>query len=397
VRGLGRGHALAILGLLAAGVLIRLTVIAGTDGVGFDMGSFRIVLAALREEGLGVYDAIHPSRWPYPPGYFPWILTAGELGERPPLEFQSWIRMAPVAADVGLALLAASLLGRFGASPRRRVAAVAAVALGPIFVGVSSYNGQLDPVAILPAVAALWVWTRPDQARRALYAGLLIGVGASVKTVPILMVLALAPSARSRREAAVMAGAAAAVLSATMAPFVLATPGEALLIFSYHGVPGFGGISLLVQPEFPVRILAGIPVQASDALLFMRDHGHQVTLIPALALLGAYLLRRRVEPVRASVLLWLTVWAFGGNFFLQYLVWGLPFLLVAGYLRAVAAIQVALFVPLLITYNATVPEGLAVSGYRFPVVCAWVAALVALFVLVRRGAPAPATARPRTS
>jgi hypothetical protein len=394
VKGLGRPHRLAILGLLAAGLLIRLAVVAGTDGVGFDMGSFRLVLAALQDEGFGVYEAIHPSRWPYPPGYFPWILGAGELGERPPLEFQSWIRMAPVAADAAIALLVAGMLGRFGASARQRVGAVAAVALGPIFIGVSGFNGQLDPVAILPAVAALWVWTRPDQAHRALYAGLLIGLGASIKTVPILMVIALAPSARSWREAAALAAAAIGVLAAAMAPFALATPEEARLIFSYHGVPGFGGISLLVQPGFPQHILAGIPVEPSGALLFMRDHGHQVVLLPALVLLSVYLGRRREDPVRASVLLWLTVWAFGGNFFMQYLVWGLPFLLVAGHLRAVVAIQAALTVTLLITYNAPVSEGWALAGYTIPIVCAWLVALAVLFVMVRGR---PVSARPRTA
>lgn len=382
--GLARRHLMSIAALLGLGLLLRLAVVAGTDGVAFDMGSFRIVLDALRSDGLGVYEAIHPSRWPYPPGYFPWILLAGELGERPPLEFQSWIRMAPVAADLLLALLVAAVLGGRGASPRARVAAVGAIALGPVLVGVSGYNGQLDPVAILPAVAALWVWTRPDLARRAVYAGALIGIGASIKTVPILMILALAPSARSWREAAVLAGTAAGVLAIVIAPFALTTPEEALRVFSYHGVPGFGGISLLVQPDFPQRILAGLPTEPGAALLFMRDHGHQVALLPALALLGAYLLRRREDPVRASVLLWLTVWAFGANFFLQYLVWGLPFLIVAGYLRAALAVQAGLACALLLTYSAPVPESWALAGYTVPVVAAWVAALAALVWMVRR-------------
>lgn len=369
--------------MLGIGLLVRLIVVQGTDGVAFDMGSFRAVEAALRTDGFGMYGAIHPSRWPYPPGYLPWVALAGELGRMPPFELQTWIRFPPVAADMAIALVVQDLLGRFGASARRRVLAAALVALGPIFAGVSSFNGQLDPVAILPALLALWVWTAPDVRRRALWAGLLIGLGAAIKTVPGLMVLALLPSARSRREAVTLAAAAGAVLAAFLLPFVLATPRDALFVFTYHGVPGFGGVSLLVQPEFAQRILAGTPVEASDALLFMRNHGHQVLLLPALLGLCAWFWRRRPDAVTAAVLLWLVVWAFGANFFLQYLVWGLPFLLVRGHLKAVAGVQALLLLALLSTYNAPVPEGFAQAAYTVPVVIAWAAALAGIAALVR--------------
>lgn len=381
----------AVIGLLAAGLLLRLLIVDGTDGVAFDMGSFMQVEAALREHGFGFYAEIHPSRWPYPPGYLPFVAFAGV--EVPPLQLQSWIRLPAVLADVGLALVAQDLLGRLGGTPRQRVWAVALVALGPVFVGVSAFNGQLDPVATLFALAALWVWTVPGLGRRALYAGLLIGAGAAVKTVPGLMVLALAPTARSWRELVTLAASAAAVLAAAMGPFVLATPSEALRIFTYHGVPGFGGVSLLVQPDFPQRTLAGLPVEASDALLFMRDHGHRVVLLPALALLAGLFWWRRPDALTASVLLWLTVWAFGANFFLQYLVWGLPFLLARGHLVAAAAVQLGLSAALLASYNAPVPEGWALWAYTVPVVAFLVASVAAVVLLAARVIRRPAAGR----
>lgn len=382
--------------LLAAGLVIRLLVVASTDGVAFDMGSFRAVEAALRTDGFGMYGAIHPSRWPYPPGYLPWVALAGELGRITPFDLQTWIRLPPILADLAIAVVVQDLLGRAGASPRRRLIAAGLVTLGPVFAGVSSFNGQLDPVAILPALLALWVWTRPGMARRALIAGLLIGVGAAIKTVPLLMILALAPSARSWREAATLASAAGAVLVASLAPFVATTPDEALFVFTYHGVPGFGGVSLLTQPSFAQDVLAGKPVQATRALLFMRDHGHQVVLLPALAALALLFARRRPDPVTASVLLWLVVWAFGANFFLQYLVWGLPFLVVRGHLRAVAAVQAGLLLALLATYNAPVGEGWALALYTVPIVLAWLAALAGIFAIARSatGGSASSPARP---
>jgi hypothetical protein len=363
--------------LVALGVAVRLVVDAATDGVAFDLQSFHAVGDALRSDGFGVYGAIQPARWPYPPGYFPWVLIAGELPR-----FEHAIRLPAIAADVGIAWVVQDLLRRFGASEPRRLAAAAIVLLGPIFIGVSAFNGQLDPVAILPALLALWVWTKPGLGRRALFAGVLIGVAASLKTVPILMVLALAPSARSWREAGTLAAAAGLTLAVIFSPFVLSTPHEALRVFTYHGVPGFGGISWFAQPSFPHDVLAGRPVTATGALLFMRDHGHQAILWPALVLFTAYVFWRRPDPVLACVLLWLTVWVFGVNFFLQYLVWGLPFVLVRGHLVAAAAIQLALTPALLLVYNAPVSRTAALLGYTVPIVAAWFVGLGVLAAAV---------------
>ena len=368
--------------LLAAGAVVRLVIARATNGVPFDQGSFAIVDAALRDHGFSMYAHIESARWPYPPGYFPWVLTASELTGPLGLAFQTSIRLLPIAADLVLAWLVQDLLRVRGASERTRLTAAGLVALGPIFIGVSAHNAQLDPVAILPAVAALWVWISGGP-RRALYAGMLIGAGAAMKTVPGLMVLALLPSARDRREALTLLAGAVVLPALVFAPFVLATPSEALRVFSYHGVPGFGGISLLAQPSVATNALAGTPVVPSDLLLFLRDHGHQLFLAPALLGLAALFWRRRPEPLTAAVLLWLTVWVFGGNFFLQYLVWGLPFLLAAGHLRAAAAIQLGLLVPLLLTYTAPVPETWAVLGYTVPMIAAWAVALAALGLRTR--------------
>jgi hypothetical protein len=154
-------------------------------------------------------------------------------------------------------------------------------------------------------------------------------------------------------------------------------------VFSYHGVPGFGGISLLVHPGLAQDVLAGKPVHATDARLFMRDHGHQAFLVPALLGLTGLLAWRRPDPLTAIVLVWLTVYTFGGNFFLQYLVWALPFLLVRGHLAWVAAIQLCLTPALLLVYNKPVPETAAMLGYSVPIVIAWITAGAALGVMVR--------------
>jgi hypothetical protein len=71
------------------------------------------------------------------------------------------------------------------------------------------------------------------------------------------------------------------------------------------------------------------------------------------------------------------------NFFLQYLVWGLPFLLARGHLRAVAAVQLALTPAMLLVYNAPVDERAALLGYTVPIVATWLVAAAALGVMTR--------------
>jgi len=88
------------------------------------MSSFRQVLSALGQHGpLGVYDAlphVGDVRWPYPPAYFPWVYASGVLASHggPSLEFT--IRLAPIAANLGIAFVVQDFLGRRGGRSARR-------------------------------------------------------------------------------------------------------------------------------------------------------------------------------------------------------------------------------------------------------------------------------------
>ena len=68
--------------------------------------------------------------------------------------------------------------------------------------------------------------------------------------------------------------------------------------------------------------------------------------------LAAVIARRRALPVITAVcLLYLAVWSFNPNGAYSYFLWGIPFLLVAGYLREVAVLQLVLAVPAAIVYG----------------------------------------------
>ena len=98
--------------------------------------------------------------------------------------------------------------------------------------------------------------------------------------------------------------------------------------------------------------------------------------------LALFLFRYRPAPIDSVVLLWLAVFVFSPNFLLQYLVWALPFFIMAGYLREAAILQVAVIPVLVITYTS--PSDAVAIAYVVMMMCLWVFWAVALFTVARR-------------
>lgn len=380
-----------LLALLGAGLVARLVLAFVFEGASFDIDSFRLVRDALGDDLLGLYGQVNGGgffRWPYPPGYLPWVATADGLASLTGLPFHGWIQLPAIAADLAIAWLVQSMLGRRGASEPARLGAAALVALGPTFVATAGYHGQIDSVAALAALAALAVWERGGEGR-ALGAGLLIGAGATVKTFPLVIVLALLPWARSRREAATILAVPAAVVALALAPFAIAHPGDTIDSLQNRGLPGLGGISLLVQPELARAAIEGVnPGEANAATNFILGRG-ELVVIGLLVALGAFIMWARPDPVRGAVLLWLGLYAFGLNFALHYAVWLLPFLLVQRRLRTVALIQLLLLPAAVIYYGAPWGGDVAWIAYVVVMAGAWALFVTLLGSEARRAGQEP--------
>ena len=389
-----RGHGRWLWLVILTGVAVRLVLAFATDGSEFDMGSLRLVDEALRDDPLNIYtdanvelsaagvDFTH-YRWPYPPAFFPWILGSTSLEARTGLSYHALITLPSIAADAALAWIAYAYAAGRDASERTRLAAAAAVSLGPVFIAFSGHAAQIDSLAILPAVIGLLVWERRTSTRGAIAAGLLVGLGGAIKTVPLVMLLALLPSARSRREAAALVGAAVAVPAALLAPFAIADADGVTGLADYAGAPGLGGISLLVQPDLAGKWLEDTLRTLSGPSQELFDHGSALSGAALLAA-GGVLLRFRTPPRVAAVVVWLTVWVFGAGFFFQYLVWGLPFIVLCGWLRAAVALQAVVLVPLLLFYLRPWDGDWPELVYVPLMVAVWVAMAVGLARLVRR-------------
>ena len=375
-RFVGRSSQRKLLALILAGSVVRLAWSATTPGFGFDITSYRLAARTLLEHGLGFYGAVNPAgivRWPYPPGYLPWTLAAHALAPVAPFRFV--VALPAIAADAALAFLVARGLARRGASETASLGAACLVAFGPIFALTSGYHGQIDALAILPAVIAFDRWER-GGASRAVTAGALIGLAASIKTPVGLVLLALLPTARDPREAGRLIAAAAAPVAVMLAPFALAAPTATLHALNFAGVPGEGGLSLVLQPSLS-RLFVGSPlgVRASGATLLLHDHG-ALLVAALLAAVAGSAWRRKAAPGPTVVALLLTVFAFGAGFAPRYAIWLLPFLLVDGRLRAALCLQLALLGPVLAVYAGPLRTQFLLDAYVIAGIAIWAALVV---------------------
>lgn len=379
--------------IIGGGALGRVVFAFLTVGQGFDIESLRLVGSALGSDPLHVYSVVNGDihlgdlelrRWPYPSGIFPWLAFALEVDRVTGFPFHGVVQLAPIAADAAIAWLVQYHLGQIGWGDRPRLAAAGLVALGPSFWAISGYHGQIDSVAILPAVAAVVVWQRSPPGRRALAAGLLVGLGAAVKTVPLFMVLAFLPAVRSRREAIALLGAAAVLPVLAMAPFLLADFRAVREALGYTGAPALGGVTMLLQPELARAVLTAHfeGVELSAAVAALQDYAREIVLV-TVAAAGVFLARFRPSPAQGAAIIWLAFYVTTPAFFFQYAVWGLPFIIMAGHMKQAALLQVLLAPGALILYLLPWESDDAALVYVSAMGLVWIAWIAALAVQVR--------------
>lgn len=379
-------------GLLAVGLLIRVVFAFATYGVPYDIQSLDITARALHPGGVSVYG---PMRWPYPGGFFPLLAIVDWLRNHTGLPFHGLVQLPSILADLTVAWLVMLALRWRGASERRSLVGAALVALGPSFIAISGYHGQIDDVAVLPALAGVLVWTRGSE-RRALWAGLLIGLGVAVKQPVGFAVLALLPSARSWRERGTVLAVAAAVPLVSVLPFLLTDAHDVVrALRANSGVPGFGGLSTLVPPDVTrYWALLNNPVPRPSAATMHLLHAQRTIVVVGVLAATALAWWRRLPPLKAACLIYLTVFVVNPNWAYEYLIWGLPFFIAAGLVEGTAIFQLAVLPATLWLYWR---PGLDPGGWAYiiAVEAVWFGLVATLaYVTFRLVKPERATAIP---
>jgi hypothetical protein len=349
-----------LVGLIALGTAIRLVFALGTDGNEFDLQSYNLVGGFLRDgHPFDVYSqgTANPPlvRWPYPPAFFPVFVVLRAIANHSPLALDDSFRLTCTAADALLAYLVFVLLRRRDGDERRALVGAGVIALGPSLIAVSGFHGQLDTVAWLPAVGALLVWERAGE-RRGVWAGLLVGLAAGIKTVPIVLVAALWPTARHHRERLTATVAAAAVPVGLFLPFLAADHAGVTDAVNYRGLPGFGGLSLLAQPDLAVSWFSREPVTQTGLTQHLQNL-NVLFVAAALLVTAAVCWRARTAAPRAAVMLVLAVAIAGVNFNVTYVAWIAILLVAAGMLREAIVLQAWLLVPTLLAEGSRSVDG----------------------------------------
>jgi hypothetical protein len=374
-----RRTAVIVGAMIAIGVAGRIVVAFATFGDAYDIPVVDRVGAIMRHHPLDLYRS---GIWPYSPLYAVWPAVAEKVAQVFSIAFHGVVQLPPITADAILAYVVWRWAASEGRTLPQQIAAVALVAFGPIFALISGYQGQFDSLAILPALLGCMVWTRNGEARD-LKAGLLIGLGAALKTIPGLMLLAVLPTARTAKEAVRVCLAAAVPMLIVLAPYVVHDAGDVVHRLRYTGIPGIGGLSLVVQPSYADAWGKGQAVVRSGASDLLNSWSPVISAV-AIGAVAVVLRRRRIQALDAAVVLWVAVLVFGSNFFFQYLLWLLPFLIVTHRLRWAAALQLAAIGPAVIFYKRPLRMFWLVDAYKVVMIGLWVVGLIVLAFWVRR-------------
>jgi hypothetical protein len=382
---------IAVAAVLAIGLGIRLFIAWKCVPTG-DNRVFAAAADDLRRHGFSFYGYSETvdGNYPYPPAYLPVFLMAQHLSGAGVATFWQAARVVPILADLALAWIVQAHL-----STERtwfRALAALAIALGPSFVASSAVEAQIDAVAILPTVVAVLLWQK-NVTHRALYCGLLVGLGAAIKTIPLILILALLPTVISRKEAVRLVAATAVIPALALAPFALADWNGTISALRYVGYPGAGGLSLVVQPSLAGHYNGDGDLSSAYPLLL--QWGWLLTVI-GLSVTALLLYRSRLAALPAAAVLMLVLYATSMNWYPQYLAWGFPFFLLCGYVLPVVISELVVTWPILFNYRPQLGGRISTPSYVLVMDALWLAAAASAAVVVRRlyRAPRQAPVRP---
>lgn len=303
---------LGVLLLLSGGLHVALLLT--TTGASEDMDAYRLQAYAVTH-GINIYG--FTWRYPYPPL---WIWLVGGIWEvsRHSLPFVIAVRLPATLCDLGITALLFWHQFRSHGWRLRALAVPAIWALNPIATVIAAGHGQFDAVPVFFMVLAVLLMGRPEGRAR-VWAAMALGIGIALKGYPVILLPYLVfTTPRGRRLA--VAGLAFGPVLLAMAVYVLAAgfnTGMITHVVGYQSVEDLGWWAVLhhfTSIAFSRPAQMAVTVVTADVLVFWALT--QSRLFPSRPELGAaalFAMFYLVTP-RGSI---------------QYLVWGLPFLVLA--------------------------------------------------------------------
>jgi hypothetical protein len=308
-----RHYGWILAGIVLLGLAVRLAVSATTFGTN-DIVYFSRYAAVIRVHGpIAIYH-VHFKWLPYnhPPliglllGAVNWLHDRG-------FSFQFALRLFPIVADCGSALLMADIFRRHG-GPRKALLIAAAIALNPVLILISGFHGNIDTVFCFLLLLSLYLMV---ERGRPIAAGAAGAVAVGVKLIPLIVIPLIILSARNRKDAFKYT-AGLAVTSALIwgAALVREWHGVLSQVFGYRGQYGAWGVGRIAR-------LLGI---STSALTSARGTLGIITVIVATVIGIWYATRAHRSPYAAAGLALATMLLLIPAWGDQYLVWPVIFL-----------------------------------------------------------------------
>jgi len=317
--------------VVAIAFVVRLIpAVALPVGASYDIDSFRLVAETFLR-GEGVYSSSSVAgRHPYLPFQVYLIGAAMWVSQKTGLPFIFAIKGVPILADLALTALIFYVILRSGKSARDAFVRSLLYALNPVSVLVSAYHGQFDAVPAL-LLALSWCFWRFDNAttRGLLLSALALGFAVLDKTWPALFLPIVLLRLRSVRKSITYGLVTVAVpMLFTGLYIVVFREDPAPLLgraLTHAGVPGWWGTGDVVS-------LVKTATGWGEPILNWLEHCSRWLVFTAVGL--SYWITRRQNSLEALVTALLALYVSTVGFGLQWVLWVVPFALLAGDLRA---------------------------------------------------------------
>jgi hypothetical protein len=308
--------------LLVAALVRLLPALWLPVGAGFDIDSYRLVTDALLS-GQEVYGAV-AGRHPYLPFQMYVMGAMAHVAATTGLPYVVAVKLPSILADVALTgLVYRAVADRRGAAGLgREWAAYLALlyALNPVSLLVSSYHGQFEAVTLLLLAGGWWLWER----RRVTASAAILGLAILNKTWPVLFLPVVLIRLSSWRARLGYAALALGIPALAVVAYLLATDADPAPMLgralTHRGNAGYWGPSAALFPA--AGLWPGLQPLA-DALVALRNW-----LLAGAALLALWWTQRQ-SALDAFLTLMLAIMAVTVGFGIQWLVWLVPFALLA--------------------------------------------------------------------
>jgi 4-amino-4-deoxy-L-arabinose transferase-like glycosyltransferase len=308
--------------IIAVAVVVRLAAAGFVYGVVVGDVTDYVAVGQMVLRG----DNVYVRGYPYPP---PWMFvsTLGVLLSQSlkiPLDFL--IKLPLIAADVLIAGLLFKAVCRYRDDSRLAALVGLGHALNPVSIIITSLHGQFDSLPAFFALAAVCLVLFTELHHTLTLSALLLGLGIALKGWPVLLLpFVVAKLPTNWRWKIWYTFIAALPAGATLLPFLIATPQRIFAgVFGYSGVADHGYLGAMRSYWFVRTGSLWLPGSMARDLT---DKSKFVFLI-AYGLL--FLLTIRRWDLKTQALgIFLAFYTLYGGLSSQYLIWVLPFALLA--------------------------------------------------------------------